>query len=423
MTKTFSIKTFGCKLNQYESGRISEELTLRGYAKREFGDSVDFTVINTCSVTDNSEKKCRNSIRAASRNSQVVVAGCMAEFARTDIEKICASALIIPNADKKDLGGLCDSIVALEGNDSPEHHPPYASEEIETSGRSRGYLKVQDGCDGSCSYCIVPAVRGIPVSRPADEILNEVRTLLDRGFFEIALTGVTIGKYFSDGLNFSGLVEKIIGIEGGFRLRVTSIEPKHVDDRLISLFSSPKMCRHIHLPLQSGSDEVLSAMNRPYTASEFLSVVERINRADDEIAVGADVIAGFPAETAKDFKQTLSVVSRASFAYVHQFRFSPRRGTPAAALKQQSKGDEISARLDALKSLSDELSIRYRSRFINKILPCVAHRGNNDLTAVSDNYIKIKVARDGLPLHGQIGVLLQSAGKINTGQIHREPKP
>ena len=197
--------------------------------------------------------------------------------------------------------------------------------------RTRGLLKIQDGCDGKCSYCIVPTVRGLPVSRDFNEVLVHARKLIDSGCPELILTGITIGKYIYRDKSLPHLVKEISEIEGNFRIRITSIEPNHVTDEFISLLSMDKVCSHVHIPLQSGSDNILKSMNRPYSYSDYMSVIEKIKNKDADIAIGTDVIIGFPGETEEDFCLTLEAVKEAGFSYVHQFTFSPRSGTPAVA--------------------------------------------------------------------------------------------
>ena len=224
MNKSFSIKTLGCKLNQYESGRISGALKVNGWTEVPYGAPCDAVIINTCTVTDNSDRKCRNYIRRASEFGKVYVTGCLAQRDHESLLDIEGIAAIYSNSQKDRL------ITDIE----PE---AISSSCFSLNGRTRSFLKIQDGCDGKCSYCIVPAVRGLPKSRPTEEIINEARMLIDSGSPEIVLTGITIGKYYFNGLDLADIAEKIISIPGNFRLRITSIEPLHLTNKLAELFS------------------------------------------------------------------------------------------------------------------------------------------------------------------------------------------
>lgn len=446
MKRTFSIKTLGCKLNQYESALIARQFADCGWEARPFGETVDVVIINTCTVTDRSDKKCRNYIRQGARLSRLgkaVVTGCMVERDRREAALMDEVLAVFGNDDKRAIVRKIGSYVdfaesrregagADDGADAA--YMEYASgwdgedgfdeSRVAPLYRTRAYLRVQDGCDGACSYCIVPSVRGAPRSRPLDEVLDHARRLIAAGCPELVLTGITIGRYAVGGMDLAALVEAIAAIDGEFRVRVTSIEPTHVTDRLIELLGSPKVCRHIHLPLQSGSDAVLAAMNRPYTAGRYMEIVERIRARDRDIAIGADIIVGFPGESDDDFAATLDMVGRAGFAYVHQFSFSPRTGTPAAS-GTPCTGRVITARGERLRRRALDTGLEYRRRFEGATLPCVIERTMDGAghMATSDNYIRIRLseeAPDGAPEGTIARVRLVRAGREeNTGEIAR----
>ena len=376
MNKSFSIKTLGCKLNQYESGRISGALKVNGWTEVPYGAPCDAVIINTCTVTDNSDRKCRNYIRRASEFGKVYVTGCLAQRDHESLLDIEGIAAIYSNSQKDRL------ITDIE----PE---AISSSCFSLNGRTRSFLKIQDGCDGKCSYCIVPAVRGLPKSRPTEEIINEARMLIDSGSPEIVLTGITIGKYYFNGLDLADIAEKIISIPGNFRLRITSIEPLHLTNKLAELFSSEKIAPHIHLPLQSGSDNILVGMRRPYNVSEFFSSIEKIRRVCPEIAIGTDIMVGFPGESDEDFSKTLKTASESEFSYVHQFTYSPRGGTDSSTLPVINH-KILSERSAALKQLSRQMTSAYRSKFIGKKLHSVIEKGY----ALSGNYIHMRLTKN-----------------------------
>jgi len=444
MRRTFSIKTLGCKLNQYESALIARQFADSGWEVRPFGETVDVVIINTCTVTDRSDKKCRNYIRQGARLSRLgkaVVTGCMVERDRKEAALMDEVLAVFGNEDKRDIVRKITAYVEFsESHGDPdgvdeEAEAVFMAQAAAWDGdfdeslvapmyRTRAYLRVQDGCDGACSYCIVPSVRGAPRSRPFSEVLDHARRLAAAGCPELVLTGITIGRYDDGGMDLAALVEAIAGIDGDFRVRVTSIEPTHVTDRLIGLLGAPKVCRHIHLPLQSGSNRILAEMNRPYTLERYLRIVDRIRERDDDIAIGTDIIVGFPGESEDDFAASLDAVGRAGFAYVHQFSFSPRTGTPAAT--GAFCGERVVARRGTLlRRFARDTGFEYRRRFEGRLLPCVVERRKDGAghTAVSDNYIRIRLSESpgNEALEGTIvPVRLTVVGRdADTGEIGR----
>ncbi len=394
MSKTFSIKTLGCKLNQYESSSIAHHFLSRGWSPVDFGVTADAVIINTCTVTDRSDKKCRNLIRQGARSAtsgKVIVTGCMADARRDELLAMSEVAAAFTNSGKSSIVGYAEEMLepgatisesSGQGVDAPL---PYL--------HTRGFLKIQDGCDNSCTYCIVPSVRGRASSRTFDVVVDHARKLIDAGCPELVLTGITIGGYNSGGRTLADIVKAITDLEGRFRVRITSIEPDHVTPGLAEMFSHPRVCPHIHLPLQSGSDRILSLMNRHYDRSKYMESVARLRKIQPDLAVGADLIIGFPGESDDDFADSLSMVREAEFAYVHQFTFSPRAGTPAASMAQTVRPDEIALRAKRLRETSLDYALRYRRRFVGQILESVVekNRGNDGYTAVSGNYIKISL--------------------------------
>jgi threonylcarbamoyladenosine tRNA methylthiotransferase MtaB len=391
MPRTFSIKTLGCKLNQYESSLMAHRFLSRGWEPVDFGQAADAVIINTCTVTDRSDKKCRNLIRQGARFARgggVIVTGCLAEARREELRAMPEVAAAFGNSDKDDIVPRIEML--LDGDtvreprgDETDAPLPYL--------HTRGFLKIQDGCDNNCSYCIVPSVRGRARSRDFGGILDHARKLAGSGCPELVLTGITIGNYSHDGRDLAGLVEALAALEGDFRIRITSIEPNHVDARLAALLAHPRVCPHLHLPLQSGSDRVLSLMNRPYTKSGYLRAIDMLRSANPGIAIGADIIIGFPGEEEGDFLQSLEMVRAADFAYVHQFTFSPRSGTAAAGMTGRVSARETGERGARLREAALERALAYRRAHVGKVLPSVVekNRGAGGYTAVSGNYIKI----------------------------------
>lgn len=396
MARTFSLKTLGCKLNQFESARLAESFACEGWAARPFGEMVDAVVVNTCTVTDRADKKSRNLIRQGSRHARTgkaVVTGCLADRDRQGMEAMPEVLAVFGNREKALIAHELDR---LAGGGAGLMSPDLALPPLPPPAfaRTDGYLKIQDGCDGACAYCVVPEVRGAPRSETAGIVLERAQRLIDRGCPELILTGITIGRYRDSGLDLAGLTESILRLPGKFRLRLTSVEPTQVTERLIDLFQHQKLCSHLHLPLQTGSDRILSLMRRPYRLARYRDLVDRIRSRSPEVAIGTDLMVGFPGESEHDFSLTLDAVQTIGFAYLHQFTYSPRPGTaavsePAPAVSRR----DTAKRVEALRELARQKSAEYAGRFAGRILTCVIERDrkNNSYTAVSDNYLKINL--------------------------------
>jgi len=390
--KTFSIKTLGCKCNQYESAQIASQLLASGFNAVPFGSLADIVIINTCTVTDKSNKKCRNYIRQGARFSKsggVIVTGCMVQTHKHEIEAMDEVIAAYNNEQKGQfisLIGTIDTIKQKSLNHFETKNSPFALPYM----RTRGYIKIQDGCDGHCSYCIVPAVRGVPQSRPIDDVINHARYLIDSQCPEIVLTGITIGKYHDKGYSLAQLIEKIVQLEGNFRVRVTSVEPVHVDDALVAMLAHDKVCKHIHLPLQSGSDAVLTHMRRPYSFTYYMHCVEKIKKVLPDIAVGTDIIVGYPVEGDSDFALTLQAVTECQFAYIHQFTYSPREGTVSSNCKT-TPHDIVAMRAEQLRNTAQKYSLQYKKQFIHATREAVIEKSNDNIIALTDNYLKIKL--------------------------------
>jgi threonylcarbamoyladenosine tRNA methylthiotransferase MtaB len=403
MSRTFSIKTLGCKLNQYESDRITESLTRNGWIARPFGEEVDAVIVNTCTVTDRSDRKSRHFIRRGARQcraGRTFVTGCLVDRDREGVEALPGVAAALGNGEKHLLHRR------LEASTAAGHAETLGSVSPPPFRRTRGYLKIQDGCDGGCSFCVVPLVRGRPRSKNVAKVLAEARRLLDEGCPELILTGITIGKYRDGNRDLAGLVEEIVALPGQFRLRLTSVEPGQVTPELVALLSHPRVCRHLHLPLQSGSDRILRRMRRPYRSGEYRDLVERIRDRVSSVAIGTDVIVGFPGEEERDFSETVDLLREVGVVHLHPFTFSPRSGTAAAEMDAVRDPQRIRERLHRLQDLSSRFSLAYRSSFVGRRLPAVIEetKGAGTLTAISDNYIKISL-EDSPANRRRVGIL------------------
>lgn len=387
--ETFKISELGCKVNQYESQLMREQLQRAGFAEAN-GKPADIYVVNTCTVTASADSGSRNLIRRALRENpraKIVAAGCYAEKDADEIIKICKDAIILKNKEK-------DNIVSFL------HHTRLRPSSLVSrlsshaisgfAGHNRAFVKIEDGCSNSCSYCKVPLVRGKARNRPSKEIIAEIRNLAEAGFKEIVLCGICLGAY----KDLTGLLGKLENIERLKRIRLSSIEPIYVDDKLIDkISSSQKICRHLHIPLQSGDDKILKAMDRKYTSSRYLKIIDRIRRKMPQIAIATDVLVGFPGETDKQFRNTLKVLESVRPMRTHVFTFSAREGTPAFYMPGGVDKKEKSQRLNAVKQFAEEMSFSYRKNFLGRDVDVLVEssrdRKTNLLTGYTDTYIKV----------------------------------
>ncbi|MDD3065270.1 MAG: MiaB/RimO family radical SAM methylthiotransferase [Endomicrobiaceae bacterium] len=366
MKKIF-ISTFGCKVNQYESQLIRELFEKNGYVCVNSPEEADTIIINSCTVTDSSDRQCNSFInKFLHNNKEIILTGC---YAKTSYDKIKKEFPKIKIILKEDL--FKNTIQTIKSFDN----------------HSRAFIKIQDGCNCFCSYCIVPFARNMLWSKPEDEIIREISAIADNGYTEIVLTGIHIGKYEN---GISRLLKKILGsLKKDFRIRLSSIEVNEVDDELISIMKDEplRICNHLHIPLQSASDNVLKQMNRKYTLLDFDSVLKKLKKNIPDISLTTDVICGFPCETADDFEQTRNFLKNAGFARLHVFPYSKRQGTKAFELKQISEQTEINKRVSELLNLDKILRKNFYSKFIGTTRKAVSLRGNQALT---DNYLTVK---------------------------------
>ena len=367
MDRTFSIATVGCKLNQYESQWIRERLGERGWVERRAGETAAVCIINTCGVTARSEARCRAAARRARRlapDALVVVTGCCAETAPEGLRRTGAVDLVVDNARKRSLPDIVETLAARGaaasagiGGALAEQPPNGAARRgiSRFSGHARAFVGIQDGCDAACSYCIVPRARGRSRSVDLRDVLAEIAVLRENGYREIVLTGIHIGRYGHDASprrELADLVESILERFDDIRVRLSSVEPTEVTPRLVDLVrASERMAPHFHVPLQSGDDDILAAMNRPYRAERYREAIAEIARCGPSVAIGADIIVGFPGETEERFERTAALAREAPLAYVHVFSFSPRPGTAAASMDGQVAAADKKRRSRALIDL------------------------------------------------------------------------
>ncbi|MDP2922017.1 MAG: tRNA (N(6)-L-threonylcarbamoyladenosine(37)-C(2))-methylthiotransferase MtaB [Candidatus Omnitrophota bacterium] len=389
--KRFYIKTLGCKVNQYESQVIRENFLKNGYIEAEDSDGADICVVNTCTVTSASDSKSLKSIRSGLRkkNKIVIATGCMIDAKDTDLRKLKGADFIIKNKDKY-------NIPYIIGAHTVNHEPRYGISGFE--GHARVFVKIQDGCDNRCSYCKVSVVRGRSRSRPFEDIIEECSQLIKNGYQEIVLTGICLGSFgrdISKEMNLSKLIDALCEISGNWRVRLSSIEPKDVTDKLIhQIKTKEKLCKHLHIPFQSGSDEVLKKMNRPYAADDYKDTVARIRKAVPDIAISTDIMVGFPGEKERNFQNTVNFIREIKPMRMHVFGFSKRIGTPAYSYKDSISNSVVEAREKELMGLADEFSRAFERLFIGKTAKVLVEDKRDKqglLQGYTDRYIKVYI--------------------------------
>lgn len=404
-SKTAAVVTLGCKVNQCESESIRQKLAEFGFRIVSAREPADVYVINTCTVTAGTDYQSRQAIRRAARanpQARVVVTGCYADLSASAVSGLPGVALVSGNAAKGVLPELIRRILAEESAaaERPEADDFAWSPPSEGSGRTRAFLKIQDGCEAFCAYCIVPFVRGKCRSLPEDRVANRIALLQRAGFREIVLTGIHLGTYGRDLQPRSGLPELLEGIEAGipgdFRIRLSSLEPQEITERLISTVKDSRIiCPHFHIPLQSGSDGILKRMGRPYDSAFFLRLAEKITGRLRNAAIGADVMAGFPGESEEDFRKTVDLLERAPIAYLHVFPYSKRPGTAAAAFADQVPEHVKKERTAVLRAIGREKRNRFARRFVGRELSVLVEstrdRGTGQWKGFSENYIPVLI--------------------------------
>jgi threonylcarbamoyladenosine tRNA methylthiotransferase MtaB len=413
MNRTAAIHTIGCRLNQADSALICGRLRLAGWrvVETDCGETVDLLIINSCSVTGAAAQKSRQAARRFRKlhpGCRVILTGCSAEADHRQWLRDGAADLVIPNPDKKNIIALIHELFEGEKPSPVRFSMEEKRGAIFTENaaadfpfKSRAFIKVQEGCENFCSYCIVPYTRGPERSRAWDEIVGDFEQLLARGFHEIVLTGVNICAYQDGGRGLPELIDTLCSRPGDYRIRLSSTEP-HPDNRELidAMARNPKVCRFLHLALQHGSDIVLRAMNRKYTAAGYREFAEAARAALPGIHIGTDLIVGFPGETDELFDESCRLVEEMKFANMHVFSFSPRQGTPAASMPGQvpsAVAKERYARLQEIAAASKKAF--HRSQLGIPVGVIFEKEGNGVFSGWSDNYIHISSTRPGIRLH------------------------
>jgi len=354
-----AVETLGCKLNQAESEKIVRQLAKCGCDIVSADNKPDVYILNTCTVTHIADRKARHLLRVAKQQNNIaltVAIGCYAERAADSLIASNLADVIIGNADKERTHEIVLSRFARQNPIGLSLSP----------ARTRSFLKIQDGCSHCCSFCIVPLVRGKEKSVPYGEVISEVKQREEEKCKEIVLTGTEIGSYNFDGLNFSELLQRLLENTSIERIRVSSLQPKEINPRLLSMWEDKRLCPHFHISLQSGADMVLHRMKRPYSSASYLECIHLIRSSVPHASITTDVIVGFPGETEEEFKQTVQFCQSVGFSRIHIFPYSPRPNTKAASMPEQIPATVKKARAQRMHSLARESSKEYLSRFIGR---------------------------------------------------------
>ncbi len=433
---TVGVTTVGCKLNQYESEGIAEAFEGAGFQVVPFTDRADVYVVNTCTVTGRSDYRSRQMLRRASRlnpSAVIVATGCYAQREPGALASMPEVDLVVGNTAKRAISDLVAQQLAAGRSRTPRTQgtdilvPPHGQRAFDAfdisrfRGHTRAFLKIQDGCDRRCTYCAVPDARGPGRSRPPHDVIEQAAKLVANGYREIVLTGVHIGSYGAEGGNarLPELLDALAGIPGLVRLRLGSIEPMELTRELSStILREAKICRHLHVPLESGSDATLARMGRAYTRAEYAEAVRRITDRDPLAGLGADVMVGFPGETDADFEDTVALIEELPFTYLHVFSFSPRAGTPAATMAGRVAGQEKKRRSRALRELGRAKSVAFRRRLVGERLVVLVEerhgRAAGRLTGLSSNYVRVEIDGDDELRNHFVEVIVESADEEGT---------
>ena len=440
-TPTFAVTTLGCKVNQADSESISEQMSHAGFIQRDFSESADVYIVNTCTVTHMGDRSSRSLISQAHRHhpdSLLVVTGCYAELNPAAVASLPGVDIVVGNTQKD---ALVEAIARYQqtekiadvseqtnidepspnrlnypflpmldqmhvGSDMPlisddEPQPDNSSSPLTQdmpsrfTSRTRVQMKVQDGCDNRCTYCIVPTVRGHSRSRSIASVVEQVQRKTRAGYQEIVLTGIHLGDYHpeeNEHADLGDLIAAILRETEMPRIRVSSLEPEDFRLEWLQLWDNPRMCRHLHLPMQSGSDTILRRMARRYNSTRYATIVAEAKRLVSGIAISTDIITGFPGETDDDFEQTYQLAQQLQFAKSHVFRFSPRQGTAAARMKGQIRDEVKKARSERLLTLNEAHSRLFRQQFLGETVEVLVEHSRHDRwEGLTDNYVRVEL--------------------------------
>ena len=402
--KKISFYTLGCKVNQYETNAMTQKFQEAGYEIVNLNEDIaDIYIVNTCTVTNMSDRKSRQVLRRLkdkNKDAIVVAVGCYAQVARQELEEMPEIDVALGNEEKKDIVKYVEKFIQgqnklIKIDDISTQREFKDMGQITYTEKTRAVIKIQDGCNNFCSYCIIPYARGRVRSRKEESIIKEITEISQKGIKEVVITGIHVASYGKDFGNENGLIElleKINSIDGILRIRLGSLEPKIITEEVMQrLVKLEKICHHFHLSLQSGCDETLKRMNRKYSTKDFERVVERLRNAFPNVALTTDIIVGFPGETEQEFETTYNYLEKIKFYKMHVFKYSPRKGTRAAVMPNQIDGKIKEKRSNTLIELSNKNEKEFLSKFVGKNVEVLFEQKEGEYTkGHTSNYILVK---------------------------------
>ena len=406
--KKVAFCSLGCKVNQYETNAMAQKFIEHGYEVVEFDQYADVYIVNTCTVTNVADRKSRQMLRRAkeiNKDATLVACGCYAQVAKEELRKISEIDLIIGNNEKNDIIQIVENHIAQKGAEDLVSDVMYKLDYVELgtttyTEKTRAVIKVQDGCDRFCSYCLIPYARGHIRSRKIENVIEEIKKVVEEGINEVVITGIHIASYGRDfkgeNIGLIDLLEEINKIQGLHRIRLGSIEPTIITDEFVERLSKlDKICNHFHLSLQSGCTETLKRMNRRYTTEEFKAVTKRLKAKFPNAALTTDIIVGFPGETDEEFNTTYEFLKEIAFYKMHIFKYSQRKGTKAAVMPNQVDGKIKEERSKKLIELSNENEYNYNKKYVGKQVEVLfEEREGEYLKGHTTNYIVVKHKTD-----------------------------
>lgn len=395
----FHIVTLGCKVNAYESEVMKENLEKHNYIYTEEEENADILIINTCSVTNMADNKSKKQVRHASRLGKiVVVCGCSSENNQS-VYKEMGISILIGNKDKSKIHEYIEDYLNTKEERSKFYEEDtYEFEDMKVEAfdsHTRAFIKIQDGCNNYCNYCIIPYVRKNVRSKDFNKTLEEVKTLVQHGHKEIVLTGILTGSYNSNGKNLADLIEEMSKIDGLKRIRISSIEVTELDEKMLDVIqNNQKIVNHFHIPLQAGSDPILKRMNRKYDLDFFKKKIEEIRNRKEDVSITTDVIVGHPYETEELFEETIKTCREIGFSKIHVFPYSKRDGTPSSRMPEQVSDMDKKRRSRTLNEASKELESSFYQKHLNKIVDVLIEEvSETESIGYTSNYLKVKVPR------------------------------
>ncbi len=430
MQKKVALHTLGCKLNYSETSSIGSQFLGNNFQVVDFQQTADVYVLNTCSVTESAERECRQIVRRALRQNPeafIIVTGCYAQLRPEEIARIEGVDAVLGSNEKFKLFSLLENfnkreLTCISVTPTENLTEFGVAHSTDADSRTRAFLKIQDGCDYTCSFCTIPLARGTSRSLEAVKVIAEFKQLLADGYKEIILTGVNVGDYGKNiGTNLFNLLNELIRIDGEFRIRISSIEPNLLTDEIIKLTSeSEKLCNHFHIPLQSGSPRILKAMQRRYSLQDYESLIHKVKKLLPDSAIGVDVIVGFPGETEEDFIHTHNFLRELPISYLHVFTYSERPDTKAISLPGMVEVQERKRRNNILRILSEKKRSKFYTEMIGSRQEVLFENANKNgiMQGFTSNYIKFQIDFNE-ELAGQIMPvnLLESTMEYCTGEV------